>query len=448
MKTLKMNRRNFLYNSALAGSAIALGPLSYASTIGANERVRFVLVGCGGRGTTVTSNMILQGGELVGLCDLNPQRIDKVAGEVAAFQKKKPKRYDHMMKVYDDKHVDAVIIATPDHWHGPAALLALQAGKDVYVEKPHAHNIRESQLMAKAARKNNCILQVGTQNRSAPYNHEAVEYVKSGQLGDIRLVKVYNLKPGGPFHLGDRGDKPRDFDWNEWTGPAAAMHDWHQNIFKGGWHHFWNYSGGDLADDAAHQIDLAAMLMGDPGLPLSVSSAGGRLQHKGDDSEVPDLLETNYEFPEFVMTLEHSNYPKYMRKTDGSIRRNDEFPYWTQNSTRIELYGSERMMTIGRHGGGWIVTREGGRVVEKVYGRPGDEPHCVNFLESVKSRKAPNANLDKLHASTALLHLANIAHRVGNKKLWLDTEKERFKSNKAANKLLGREYRKGFEPVV
>lgn len=447
MKTRVINRRSFIAAAAAATSATVLSPLSWSGVPGANERVRFVLVGCGGRGRTVTLNMIQQGGELVGLCDLNPRRIDRVAGEVADFQKRKPKRYDHMRTVFDDKDVDAVIIATPDHWHGPASLLALQAGKDVYVEKPHAHNILESREMAQLAKRNSCILQVGTQNRSAPYNYQALDYVKSGQLGDIRLVKVYNLKPGGPFHLGDAGDKPRDFDWNEWSGPAE-LKNWHQAIFEGGWHHFWTYSGGDLADDAAHQIDLAAMLMGDPGFPLSVSSAGGRLQHPGDDSEVPDLLETVYEFPDFIMTLEHSNYPKYMRKTDSSIRRNDEFPYWTQNATRIELYGSELMMTLGRHGGGWIVTTGGGRVVEKVYGRPGDEPHCVNFLEAVKSRKTPNANLDKLHASTALLHLANIAHRLGNKKLWLDPAKEIFKENKAANALLGRDYRRGFELSV
>ena len=448
MKTKSVSRRRFITSAAVAGSALAMSRVSWGNVPGANERVRFALIGCGGRGRAVTLNMVGQGGELVGLCDLNPQRIDKVAAEVADYQEKKPKRYDHMKKALEDKSVDAVIIATPDHWHGPASILAMQAGKDVYVEKPHAHNIWESQQMAKLARRNGCILQVGTQNRSAPYNFQARDYVRSGKLGDIRLVKVYNLKPGRPFYLGDPGEKPRDFDWNEWTGPAAAMHDWHEDIFEGGWHHYWNYSGGDLADDAAHQIDLAAMLMGDPGLPYSVSSAGGRLQHQGDDSEVPDLLETVYEFPGFVMTLEHSNFPKYMRKTDNSIRRNDAFPYWTQNSTRIELYGSEMMMTIGRHGGGWIVTKAGGRLEEKVYGRPGDEPHCANFLESVKSREAPHANLDVLHASTALLHLANIAHRVGNKKLWLDTEKERFKGNVEANQLLGREYRRGFEVVV
>ena len=448
MKTKSVSRRRFITSAAVAGSAVAMSRSSWGNVLGANERVRFALIGCGGRGRNVTLTMIGQGGELAGLCDLNPERIDRVAAQVADYQEKKPKRYDHMMKVFEDKSVDAVVIATPDHWHGPASILAMQAGKAVYVEKPHAHNIWESQQMAKLARRSGCILQVGTQNRSAPYNFQARDYVRSGKLGDIRLVKVYNLKPGGPFYLGDSGEKPRDFDWNEWIGPAAALHDWHKDIFVRGWHHFWNYSGGDLADDAAHQIDLAAMLMGDPGLPLSVSSAGGRLQHKGDDSEVPDLLEVVYEFPGFVMTLEHSSYPKYMRKTDHSIRRNDEFPYWTQNSTRIELYGSELMMTIGRHGGGWIVTKAGGRLEEKVFGRPGDEPHCRNFLECVKSRQAPNANLEALHASTALLHLANIAHRVGNKKLWLDTEKERFKGNAEANQLLAREYRRGFEVLV
>lgn len=391
--------------------------------------------------------MIQQGGELVALCDLNPAKIDEVAAFLAPYHKKKPKAMSRMSQVFDDASIDAVIIATPDHWHGPAAILAMQAGKDVYVEKPHAHNIWESQQMAKVAKMTNRILQVGTQNRSAPYNHAALDYVRGGNLGDIRLVKVYNLKPGGPFTLGDAGDQPRDFDWNKWHGPAE-FRDWHRNIYKGGWHHFWNYSGGDLADDGAHQIDLAAMLMGDPGFPTSVVSAGGRLHHTKDDSEVPDLLEVTFEFPDFLMTLEHSNFPKYMQKTTKTIRRKDEFPYWTQNSTRIELYGSELMMTIGRHGGGWIVTRENGLVVEKVYGRPGDEPHCVDFLESVKSRKTPNANLGKLHFSTALPHLANIAHRVGNKKLWLDPKKERFKGSKEANHLLGREYRKGFEVSV
>ena len=205
MKTNTQSRRRFITSAAVAGSAMAMSRSSWGSVLGANERVRFVLIGCGGRGRTVALNMMGQGGELVGLCDLNPRRIDKVASELADFQEKKPKRYDHMMKVFEEKSVDAVIIATPDHWHGPASILAMQAGKDVYVEKPHSHNIWESQQMSKLARRKGRILQVGTQNRSAPYNHQALEYVRSGKLGDIRLVKVYNLKPGNPYFLGDPG---------------------------------------------------------------------------------------------------------------------------------------------------------------------------------------------------------------------------------------------------
>lgn len=389
-------------------------------------------------------NMIKTGGELVGLCDLNPTEIAKVANAVSHLQAGKPRPYTRMEQVFEAKDIDAVIIATPDHWHAPAAVMACQAGKDVYVEKPHAHNIWESQQLARAAAQYDRVVQVGTQNRSCPYVSAARDYVKSGKLGAIHLVKVYNLKSGSPFQLGEAGQLPRDFDWNEWQGPAAER-PWHQRIYHGGWHHFWTYSGGDLADDACHQIDLACMLMGEPGFPLSVSSAGGRMAHKGDDSEVPDLLETAFEFPDFIMTLEHSNYPKFMRKTTSTIRRNDELPYWTHNATRIELYGSEMMMTIGRHGGGWVVTRLGGRPADMMYGRPGDQPHCTDFISSVKSRRKPNASLDKLHPSISLLHLANIAHRVGNRKLWWDDAKAQFTGDQDASAMIRREYRKGFE---
>jgi len=216
-------------------------------------------------------------------------------------------------------------------------------------------------------------------------------------------------------------------------------------VFHGGWHHFWDYSGGDLADDGIHQLDLAMMLMGNPGAPKSVSSSGGRLAHKGDDSEVPDLHVVAFEFDDFVMTFEHSNYPRYMRKTTGTIRRNDELPYWTQNATRIEIYGSERMMTIGRHGGGWIVAISGGKIVDKMYGRFPDAPHQKNFIECIKSRKRPNADVEVLHPSCSMLHLANIAHRVGNQTLKYDARAEKFVDNAPANRLVKRDYRKKYE---
>jgi len=432
-----ISRREFLGRSVVgAVGAAALG----SGVLGANERVRFALIGCGGRGKIVTRGLIDNGAELAYVCDLHEERLASAAKLFGEIQGRRPKTAKTMREVLDDKDVNAVMIGLPDHWHGPASILACQAGKDVYVEKPHAHNIWEGRKMIEAARKYNRILQVGTQNRSAPYNKAALEYVKSGKLGDIPLVKVYNLKPGGPFSLGNAGTPPTGFDWDAWLG-AAPERPYHQRIFHGGWHKFWDFSGGDMADDGIHQLDLAMMLMSDPGMPKAVGCSGGRVAHKGDDAEVPDLQIVTFDFDNFIMTFELSGFPRYMRKTTGTIRRNDEFPYWTQNATRIELYGAQLMMTVGRHGGGWQVTTSGGKVVEQMYGRVPDPDHQKNFIECIKSRKRPNADVEILHDSCALVHLGNIAHRVGNRKLRFDPKTERFGDSDEANKLVKRRYR-------
>jgi hypothetical protein len=187
------------------------------------------------------------------------------------------------------------------------------------------------------------------------------------------------------------------------------------------------------------------ILMGDPGMPKAVACSGGRLQHKGDDAEVPDVQIATFDFDGLVVTLELTGYPPYMRKTTGTIRRTDKFPYWTQNATRVELYGSKLMMTVGRHGGGWQTTTSGPTVVDQMYGRPPDAEHEKNFIECVKSRKRPNADIETMHPSLTMVHMANIAHRVGNQKLWFDSQKERFIGNQDANRLLKRRYRRKYE---
>jgi len=438
------SRRNFIKKS-LKGTAvlplIASTPLLKPSRVlGANDRIRIALIGCGGRGSFVARGIVEEGAELTYLCDLNNERLDKAEQFIGQVQEKKPKRAKDMRTVFDSKDVDAVVIATPDHWHGPASILACQAGKDVYVEKPHAHNIYESQKMIEASKKYNRIIEVGTQNRSAPYNLEALDYVKSGKLGKIGLVKVYNLKPGSAFKLGDPGVQPKDFNWDKWLGPAPQR-PYHEKIFDHGWHKFWDFSGGDLVDDGIHQLDLAMMLMGDPALLGPVSCNGGRYVYAGDDAEVPDVQIINYEFENFVMTFELTNYPRYMQKTTSTIRRNDEFPYWTQNATRIEIYGSEMMLTVGRHGGGWQVTTSGGKVVEQMYGRPADFDHYKDFINSLRTRNQPSADVTIAHKACLMAHMANISHRLGNQKLHFDAKKERFENNKNANKFIKREYR-------
>ena len=436
-----MNRRSFVKKTILGSSAFTA--LSHSRILGANDKVRIALVGCGGRGSFVARGLVEQGAELVYLCDLKESEMAATEEFVNQLKEQRLEKTTEMQKVFDSPNVDAVVVATPDHWHAPASIMAVQAGKDVYVEKPHAHNIFESQQMIKAANKYGRIIQSGTQNRSAPYNLAGLEYVRSGKLGKIGLVKVYNLKSGGPFELGQAEPVPDGFNWDAWLGPAPDR-AFYPEIWNGGWHKFWDYSGGDLSDDGIHQLDLAMMLLGDPGFPKKVTCIGDR-KIFSDDREVPDVQVATFDFEDFIMTLELTNYPRYMQKTTATIRRNDEFPYWTQNSTRIELYGSESIMTIGRHGGGWQVMTSGGKVVDQMYGRPADGPHYINFLESVKSRTKPTADVTIAHKACAMVHMANIAHRLGNVGIKFDGKAERFVDNESANRMIKRVYRKRYE---
>ena len=440
----RTSRRDFLATArdALAGAA-TLSLIGAGEALGANERINIGLIGCGGRGRYVAYGMAALGARVNYLCDLMPSRREGAAKFIERVQKEPPKLVADMRALFDDKNLDAVVVATPDHWHAPATIMACQAGKDVYVEKPASHNIWESTKMIEAARKYGRVVQVGTQNRSAPYNFKARDYIRSGKLGKVCLVQVYNLKPGGPFRLGDPGKQPEGFDWDRWLG-RASYRPYHQRIFRSGWQHFWDFCGGDMGNDGIHQIDLALMMMGDPGFPKSVRCVGGRYAYRGDDSETPDVEIASYDFGSFVMTFEMTNYPRYMRKTTGTIRRNDLLPYWTQNATRIEFYGSELLMILGRHGGGWVVMTSGGKVVEKTYGRPGDEPHYRNFLECVKSRKRPTADIAIAHLANTTMHMGNIAHRVGNTVLRYDPKTGKF-DDPEANRLIKPLYRKGYE---
>lgn len=432
-----ITRRSFV-RTGIAGSIIAAPAVG--RVLGANERVHIALIGCGGRGTGVVGGFASRPDvACVQVCDIHEQRRNRTASYISDRQDgQRPKVAARMEEVFENDDVDAVMIGTPDHWHTPAAIMACQAGKDVYVEKPFSHNIWEGRKLVEAARKYDRIVQVGTQNRSAPYNLAARDYIRSGKLGDIRLVKVFNLKGGGPFHLGPTAPKPDAFDWTAWLG-AAPPRPYHPRIFAGGWHQFWDYSGGDLADCGIHQLDLAMMILGDPEPPSTVSAAGGRMQHADDDAEVPDVEILHYEYPGYVLTFEHSHFANAMSKIDGAIRNGDRFPHWPQCATRIEFYGSKEIMMLGRHGGGWQVFTGGGKISAEMFGRFPDAEHQQNFIECVKTRKLPNADVGLAQRSTTVMHMGNIAHRVGNRKLQFDAKSERFVGDDEANRLVRRQ---------
>ncbi len=439
-----ISRRRFLSSSGQAGVGLALAHTPALSlrgqrVLGSNERVNLALIGCGGRGMGLISGFADRDDvRIASLCDIHPERLGRAQNAIAKQQDGQvPKVVDHMNHVLEDPDVDAVVIATPDHWHTPAAIRACQAGKDVYVEKPFSHNVWEGRQLVQAARKHGRIVQVGTQNRSAPYNQAAKEYLASGKLGDIRLVKVYNLKGGGEFHLGPPGDPAPGFDWSAWLGPANPR-PYHGRIFSGGWHQFWDFSGGDLADCGIHQLDLALYVLGDPLPPSMVSAVGGRLQHH-DDAEVPDVEIIHYQFSDFVMTFELTHYANAMNKIAGNIRSGDQFPNWPQCATRIEFYGSKEILMLGRHGGGWQAFTSDGAVSDQRFGRHPDPEHKANFIECLRTRELPNADVELAQRSTTVMHIGNIAHRVGNRQLHFDAAAERFTNNDAANQLLKRQ---------
>jgi predicted dehydrogenase len=438
----QLSRRRF--TAGTISAALATGSAIRSRAAGPNDRLVLALVGAGGRGTQVALDFASRSDVEVGyVCDLHEERLAVACRQLSERQGRSPAPEKSLQRLLDRKDLDAVIVATPDHWHALATIWACQAGKDVYVEKPPSHNIYEGRKMVEAARNHDCVVQVGTQNRSAPYNQAARDYIASGKLGDVHLVKVFNLKSGGGFRLSPDDAAPFGFDWETWLGPAPKRRH-NSGIFAGGWHKFWAYSGGDFADDGIHQLDLALMLLGDPEMPNGIHGSGGRLAFD-DDQEVPDTQVVTYEFPSMLLTFELTGYPPYMDKIANDIRISDLFPYWPQCATRIEIYGTKGLMYVGRHGGGWQVygpakkQSRPGELIAQMPGRPGDAPHQQDFVDAIKARRRPNADIELGHKSATLVHAGNIAHQVGNVKLLFDAAQERFISNDAANRLLRRE---------
>jgi predicted dehydrogenase len=351
-----------------------------------------------------------------------------------------------MREIFDDTDVDGVVVGTPEHWHALATVWACQAGKDVYVEKCPTLTVWEGRKMTEAAAKYERVVQIGTQNRSAPYALSAREYIRSGKLGRVVHVKVFNMLGGGPWKPLPDSDPPKELDWDTWLGPAPWVPynpGRHNQGGARGWGNWWAYSGCPLSDDGSHNLDLARLAIGDPPHPTAVYSAGGRIAFK-DRRETPDMLATTYDFGDFTMTVECTTFTPYTKKSGGDVRNHDTFPYWPQNATRIEIYGTKRMMYLGRHGGGWQVMEGNAKVVASEYGRFPDAPHQRNFIACIRSRKQPNGDPEQGHRSATLVHLANVAHRVGNTCLRFDGKTERFRDSDAANELLKPAYRKHY----
>ena len=433
----KMTTLGFAAGATILGSAESLWAAPAANKVG------LALIGSGGRGGNLARDFVARGDcRFVVVCDCNAPRAAALAKDLAEKQGAAPAVLGDFRKALDDKAVDAVIVATPDHWHALATVWACQAGKDVYVEKPPTHNCWEGRQMIAAAAKYRRIVQVGTQNRSAEYNRQAKQYLADGKLGKIHFCRVYNQKSWPNFPPQADSAPPAGLDWDMWNGPAPAA-AYNRNLHSQ-WHHFWRYSSGDIINDGIHQLDLARWLLG-VDYPKQVYSTGRRFEPGA--AESPDTQIAVWDCDDMVVSFELTLYTPYMLKIAPNIRESlTEYPYWPQCATRIEIYGSAGLMYVGRHGGGWQVfdrpKREQPVLVAEGNGKFPDPEHKENFLDCVRTRKRPNAPIEEGHRSVLMAHYATMSYRLGGEKLLVDRQTEQIVGNPAASALFRREYRK------
>ncbi len=412
-----MNRRHFL-----GASAAALGATPKLRS--AANRVNIAIIGLRGRGKALAGAFATVAGvSIEALADVDSNVLAQTAAGVAAQSGKAPRTASDLRRVLDDRSIDAVVIATPDHWHAPAAILACDAGKDVYLEKPCAHNAREAKLIVEAARRNNRIVQHGTQARSRPTTQRAIELVHSGKIGRVLMAKAWNVQLRKNIgHLPD-SPVPAGVDYDTWIGPAPAL-PFSANRFHYTWHWHWNYGTGDAGNDGAHQLDQARWAL-EVGAPTEVTGSAAKLFFD-DDQQTPDTMNITFKYPGKMLVFEMRIWNPYAM---GGVENG------------VAVYGSEGMIEIGKSDrvNGYRVFDRAGKLVSKEEEESADT-HAHNFVECVRSRRAPTAEIEIGRLSTLHCHLANIVARTG-RPLRFDGKSLSIPGDAEADALLGRTYR-------
>jgi predicted dehydrogenase len=478
-----ITRRDFTSRMGVAAAGVAVGanvfgtrvgaaPQAGNRVIGANDRVVTASIGINGQGDGLKRGFAkLKNVEIKTLCDVDQNLYasranDAQLKDIATF---KPGFVQDMRRVLDDKDIDAVVIATPNHWHALATIWALQAGKHVYVEKPASHTVLEGRLMTNAARAYGKIVQVGTMNRSRPAVRQAIKFIQDGGIGKVYMARGLCFKPrlnigkypDGPMAAGDKhprtaGGRGSDgpytaeylskVDYNLWMGPAPVK-PFNRNRFHYNWHWQWDYGNGDTGNQGPHQFDIARWGLGKQEHPVKISSMGGYFGEQPTAQETPDMQTAMFEYAD-GMILEFGTRGEHT-PDEGSIRIGNLF------------FGSKGWLWIDETGRNW--QSYVGAVGDKNEKGPGSgvkDPnaapvglvteeggHYGNFINAIRANDPKVLTCDILegHLSSTLPHLANIAYRVGHQ-IEFDGKTETIKGNdKKANELLTREYRKGFE---
>jgi len=427
-------RRQFLQDStAMAAGLAALGAQNARAEdapasrkAGPNDTVRIAVIGLRGRGQEHLAGYAGQkDARVTAICDVDRNVLGKTKEKMVSRGTPEPKLVADLRRVFDDKDIDAVSIATPNHWHALATIWACQAGKDVYVEKPVSHNVSEGRRMVEAARKYGRIVETGTQCRSHQGIKDAIEFLRSGKLGKVYMAKGLCFKPRGS--IGHKADEPvpPGVDFNLWTGPAPER-PFNPNRFHYNWHWFWETGNGDLGNQGIHQMDLARWGLGKSEFPKAVQAAGGRFGYS-DDGQTPNTLLATYEFDDCELQFEVRGLPT---NDEAGVRVGNLF------------FGTEGVLAITSYTSWYTLL---GPKMEKGPRGNGGGDHFANFLKAVKSRdaKSLSADIEEGHVSSAYCHLGNIAYRLG-RKLQVNPSTESFVNDSEADTYLTREYRAPF----
>jgi len=397
-----LTRRDFLKSTMAAGVAMTLAA-PYSRVLGANNDIRLAVVGTGGQGSGHIRNFgKVPGVRIVAICDADR---DHLGCHLENFKKNNQDvtGYTDVRKLLDDKNIDVISSATPNHWHSLVTVLACQAGKDIYIEKPASHEIWEGRKMVEAARKYNRIVQVGTQRRSSEAFRSAYEYIHQGNIGKILWVRGFCYKPrnsigkvNGPQPI------PESVDYNLWCGPADMVPLMRQRLHYD-WHWVWNTGNGDIGNQGVHEMDEARWGLGQKGLPARVISIGGRFGYV-DDAETANTQ---------IVFLDYKPAPLIF-EVRGLPRKKDDKAMDNYRTVRIGVVVQcENGYFAAGEGGGWIYDNDGNRIQQFAGGGGGG--HYQNFIDAVRSRKVSdlNADVEVGHFSAALCHMGNISYRLG-----------------------------------
>ena len=432
-----MSRRSFL--ARCTRSACTTGVATSAFTVlapqarGANDRVVVAVVGNGGQGRNHARSFArMPDATTAAVCDVDARRVAKAAKD-ATHEGRSPRTFGDFRRILDDKSIDAVAIATPDHWHALIAVLACQAGKDVYVEKPCCHNIREGRLIVQAARKYRRVVQHGTQSRSGLCHREAIELLHSGKFGRLLQAKAINSQRRA--NIGHKPDAtpPPGVNYDLWLGPAPKR-PFNPNRFHYKWHWFWDYGTGDIGNDGTHQLDVARWGLG-VDVPTRVSCTAGKFSFD-DDQETPDTYVATYTFPADPATKRPASTLVFEQR--------DWAPYHEHGfENGCVFYGEKGYLELSPVYGMKAFAERNKPLFAKNQRSNYLALHHRHFIDCVKTRDRSRADIEVGHKSVLLVHLANVAYRVG-RDLRFDPKAERFVADDEANKLLTRAYRPPF----